>query len=525
MTYWLYFIIASGLLFLAAGILVYLLKYGQALHIRYLILYLGSNLLWLFTQLLRLLSLKENVVLFWHNAGTVIGIFSVAFLFIFILAYMDNRLHPVVWWGMLAIAVVFSVICLSNANHHLFFSSFTFSTNDSFLILKPIYGPLYTAMVCVNAFILFFIIFKLFFHRSVSHQVFHAQLNFYAYATTLFIIYDLVCAMNVNLSFLPLRAVLALLPGLGFSLTAFRKNNMNLIPLPRSDMLEIMHDAFIVISSDGIIIDSNRELSSILGKEPKKFIGNPLLSIFPELSQRMEFYLQPDSKNGESPSQTDKLRFLFRYKEKHYDASMYAQPNIWIIILHDITPLIRSLDTTNQLARHDGLTGIHNRRSIESAIRNWLELQQNTNTPFCFVLFDIDHFKQFNDSYGHQAGDDVLRQITDLFQQSVRSTDLFGRFGGDEFILFLCDISEEQARKILDRGAWSIAHHEFRTDSGTTLSPTLSIGAIYFTATSTTPYEEIFAYADEALYYAKENGRNQICFRKRRQLDYSEATY
>jgi len=181
--------------------------------------------------------------------------------------------------------------------------------------------------------------------------------------------------------------------------------------------------------------------------------------------------------------------------------------------MHDITPLLKTMKNTSQLASTDPLTGIFNRRFSESVIQARLADEKFINTSYCFVVFDIDHFKNVNDQYGHQTGDDILREITDIFRQSIRPSDIFGRYGGDEFILFLPNVTESQSWTILNRVHDSINHHKFQTENGRIIQTSVSIGAILAGYSAGLHYQDVFFMADEALYQAKEKGRNQICLR------------
>jgi diguanylate cyclase (GGDEF)-like protein len=140
------------------------------------------------------------------------------------------------------------------------------------------------------------------------------------------------------------------------------------------------------------------------------------------------------------------------------------------------------------------------------------------------VIADIDNFKQINDSAGHLAGDQVLSAIATVFKTSLREYDLAGRFGGDEFTLLLPGTSEAEARRITERLRVQIAELRIPDPSDSTdmsrLTVTVSIGAAVFTnpqrdrsatADPRNGLVDLFATADNALYQAKESGRNQVC--------------
>lgn len=124
------------------------------------------------------------------------------------------------------------------------------------------------------------------------------------------------------------------------------------------------------------------------------------------------------------------------------------------------------------------------------------------------ILFDIDHFKLINDTRGHDCGDRVLVELAQLVQQATRSSDLFGRWGGEEFIL-LCPLSSaSQLRDIAEKLRLLVAHHTFEPEHP--LAVTVSMGATL--AKSDEPFDTAFKRLDKALYAAKETGRNKAVF-------------
>ena len=132
-----------------------------------------------------------------------------------------------------------------------------------------------------------------------------------------------------------------------------------------------------------------------------------------------------------------------------------------------------------------------------------------SNRPLCMMMFDIDHFKIVNDTYGHQAGDEVLRCFTNTLKNSFRVTDLIARYGGEEFAVLLCDTPIDEAMLVAERVRASVEALEFRLPThAEPLKKTTSIGVTqYKTDEVVTSFIER---ADSALYEAKETGRNKI---------------
>lgn len=162
---------------------------------------------------------------------------------------------------------------------------------------------------------------------------------------------------------------------------------------------------------------------------------------------------------------------------------------------------------SNALSR-DSLTGLLKHADIKEQAAVELERAQRSGKPASAAMLDIDFFKKVNDSYGHAAGDNVIRALANLLRQRLRRIDSLGRYGGEEFLVILPDCSAEQAHKILDEIRQRFAELKFIA-SGSEFSVTLSAG-IASTENAPTSASDLLEKADRALYAAKHGGRNQI---------------
>jgi len=164
----------------------------------------------------------------------------------------------------------------------------------------------------------------------------------------------------------------------------------------------------------------------------------------------------------------------------------------------------------------DGLTGIHNRRYFESRCLEEVALAQRNGGMLSCMFFDLDHFKQINDRWGHQAGDEALRKVASIIKLTLRSCDVLARYGGEEFVALLPQTSLIFAREIAERIRNAIAAHAFELVPGEApLVVTASIGVsvLPLDAGPLDPAalaERMIATADQALYQAKHGGRNRV---------------
>ncbi|MCX5496421.1 PleD family two-component system response regulator [Kaistia dalseonensis] len=172
--------------------------------------------------------------------------------------------------------------------------------------------------------------------------------------------------------------------------------------------------------------------------------------------------------------------------------------------------LRENLQLTMAMAITDGLTGLHNRRYLERHLSGLVRQSTDDDKPLSLLLLDIDFFKSVNDTFGHDAGDDVLREFSRRIRKTVRAVDLVCRFGGEEFVVVMPDTDPGDAALVGERIRNRIAHPPFLIEGGEeTLSMTVSIGLASRVGQDDTP-EQMLRRADEALYRAKREGRNRV---------------
>ncbi|MGK2961612.1 MAG: diguanylate cyclase [Gemmatimonadaceae bacterium] len=157
----------------------------------------------------------------------------------------------------------------------------------------------------------------------------------------------------------------------------------------------------------------------------------------------------------------------------------------------------------------DGLTGVDNRRSLEQRLEEMFEHSLRLHEPIACVMCDIDHFKKVNDTYGHAAGDEVLKQFAEILRNEAREIDRVGRYGGEEFLLLLPGTVLDSAVTFAERLRQRVDDHTFSFEGGT-LKRTMSCGVASWPHPRIAGREEMLKAADDALYVAKETGRNRV---------------
>lgn len=160
-------------------------------------------------------------------------------------------------------------------------------------------------------------------------------------------------------------------------------------------------------------------------------------------------------------------------------------------------------------ATKDGLTGLLNHNILLELLELEIKKQERTKQVISFVMLDIDYFKRVNDTYGHTAGDLVLKELSLVLQGIIRGGDYPGRYGGEEFGIILPDISREDTFQLCERIRERIAAYDFYINTDN-IKATISIGFYNKSAENEITYENVIKHADEALYMAKQNGRNRV---------------
>jgi diguanylate cyclase (GGDEF)-like protein len=182
-----------------------------------------------------------------------------------------------------------------------------------------------------------------------------------------------------------------------------------------------------------------------------------------------------------------------------------AAANAYILELEEMQwELMQSISRLVELAATDALTGLRNRRYFNDSLDTAYSLAQRHGLPLSMIMVDVDHFKQYNDTFGHCAGDDVLRVIATTLRESIREHDVAARYGGEEFAVLLIATDRDGAIRFSERLRETIASYQWPLRS-----VTISLGVATLEAGATAPFNLVKS-ADQALYQSKLAGRNRV---------------
>jgi len=164
---------------------------------------------------------------------------------------------------------------------------------------------------------------------------------------------------------------------------------------------------------------------------------------------------------------------------------------------------------TYQLSITDRLTGLYDQNYFRMAAADAIEIALTNNYSCAMVMFDIDNFKEFNDTNGHLAGSSALIEIAEIMRRTFRKSDLLGKYGGDEFIILMKDVEEEYVPFVLERFKKRVAEHDFNPSTGKVSMLTISLGVSMFPKDGSY-VENLIDKADKALYISKNSGKNRL---------------
>ena len=298
-----------------------------------------------------------------------------------------------------------------------------------------------------------------------------------------------------------------------------------------SILLSIFLDAFCIVDLNGDIIDCNVAFETLTEQSQRKIFKNP----------HFNFFLHSET----TPQNWEKAfsQGLTRFRDDEVSASvkvkMQIEPKLKKLILSAVPifskeeqrlgTLVTIRDVTDESnvqterinsinkSNTDGLTQLSNKSFTEAWLIKQLEVSRRSKGELSILMADVDHFKKVNDTYGHQAGDHVLRVVAKLLDEEIRKGDLAGRFGGEEFIVVMSNTNQVGALVVAERFRQRIQNTKVEFE-GKVIPLTISLGtATFIKPEITAPWtgesaaHSLVSQCDLALYEAKHSGRNRTC--------------
>ncbi len=411
---------------------------------------------------------------------------------------------------LLAVPLITQVLIWTNETHGLFIKSLSFSQEGPWLFVDEwTYGVWFWAHTAYGYLLILLGVSLVVLTLVRSSRLYRRQAVSLLFGTSLplvaaIFIFQLITGLRL---FVPFSFTLM---GLVFTWDLFRYRVLVLMPVARSTLVDTMSDGMIVLDDQNRVVDVNPAAQSVIGIPASEAIGQPAAQILSPWQDLVDRFQDKTETQAEIALDRDRA-------QRHYDlrtsplTDWHGRLTGRLIVLRDITERKRAEETIRQLAYHDSLTGLPNRRLFSDRLNLAMAHAHRSQQKLAVMLFDLDHFKEVNDTLGHSVGDKLLQAVGERLTSLLRKEDTVARMGGDEFMLLLPEIAgvedaDQVAQKVLEalRKPFVLNGHEIHIST--------SIGIALYPDDGE-DVDALMKNADIAMYRAKDQGRdNYQCY-------------
>lgn len=381
------------------------------------------------------------------------------------------------------ILFIYAITCVllifTNNTHHIMRVSVELGGNGKLIITQTLIGKItvaFNTVISLSGLVALWI----FLRKSLKGSRLQVLYIFIGFFIPILLTYTR-SALSGLIGF-PFPSSTSFLLGIIFILIGmFRYDFLSISPIARNWVLDEIEVGMVFIDNQNNVVDKNR-----FSNELPWSVEDIIKSYEPWTT------LIGTKKDGE---------FELHISDRYYQIKVHSlKVGGSVSLIRDITrDVIKKQELTHK-AERDSMTKILNRESFVTKVEKYLEGTENNSS---LILIDIDHFKTINDTYGHMAGDYIIKSIVNIVKNSIRESDFFGRLGGDEFIIFVKDADRSSILNLTNRIEGSVREYSFIFNN-IDINVTLSIGA---QIAAKTTFNRLYELADEALYEAKETGR------------------
>lgn len=477
------------------------------------VIFAGAVAVYAYGYGLELLSHSIGEILFWSKVQ-YLGVSYIPGLMLAIAACYTGKQVLFSRWKLalvFAVPVAMMLARLSNPVHHLFYRSATLTMSEYGALLNITPGPFYLvhALYSILAWMISILLLARFYRRTAA--AYKRQTLILIAGSGLQFAGYLMYLAGLGPDGLDLNPLLLVVTVPMYALGILRFSLFSLAPVARETVFEEMRDGVVVVDTELRLVDFNRrgmQLFPAMGRKRIGFSVRPLFKDYPELNDLIqgrrntladEIEIRMDGRDGP--------RF-FRAAVKRLSEPGGRKIG-GILTFTDMTSQKNLMEKLARLATMDELTGIYNRRHLMELGEIEIQRYARSRLPLAVLVLDLDRFKSINDTWGHQSGDRVLKAFAVNIRRNIRATDIFGRFGGEEFMIIMPDTPADVARETARRLCRAVKQLAVSCD-GDTVRFTVSIGVAGTWCVDDPDLDAITHAADKALYRAKQDGRDRF---------------
>ncbi len=485
-----YFLFIGSVAMVSLGVLALFRRRSPV--VVFFVLLVFSSAVYAFSYAMEVTRHVPEAIRIWSRVEYMGIPYITTFLFLFVLHFVNTgrRIPKVLIVLPLLFSVTIMIIRQTNQFHWQYYTGMTFENYDGFMIMKVGKGLWYWIFAGYNVLGIVLSALLIVAYLIRAPRANRQQGVLLLLGSILPIIPYIVYVTGLFPGRVDIIPAAITLSTFVFYIAVFRYNLFSLIPVGRDWLVETMADAVIVLNKQHCVADANPSARREFGLEGIDPMGHEVSDVMPLLDSALA--------SGERLKVNDKVWEITRTPLPF----TRGRTEGILIVAHDVTELER-------MAREDMLTGLLNRHSWDEAVKTEL-LRLSRHERFGSVLFaDLDHFKNVNDSHGHAAGDAVLKTVGKVLKDGVRRPDLVGRYGGEEFVIFLPESRPEEAVEVAERLRIDLME-EIDVDGSVVVSVTGSFGVSGCLIITDTRLEDLVNAADKALFKSKQSGRNRV---------------
>ncbi len=413
-------------------------------------------------------------------------------------------------WIFFIIPFITLIMVTTNDYHHLFYKALYLHPNTDTPMVDVVPGLWYYVHGSYTSGSMFASLFILYRYWRKTKSIYRKQMITLAIGIAL----PMLGALSYVLGITPLGMdpvpILMCITSTLYVTSIFSTSLLTVAPIAREHIFESMRDGVLVLNLENQIMDFNGAAAKIIPALTPETIGQRLDHIWKRGADTGAFSTGAD----DTLDHEEELKWVRGGETFYYRirSSKLLKPNGQLagrtIVMIDVTEHTLLHHKLRHLAEIDGLTSIYNRTFFMEKSREMLAATHQNQTPLCFILLDIDHFKQINDRYGHSVGDFALKHVVMICQQFLPDRCLFGRYGGEEFAISLPNTTLAQAGQAAELLRSAIAGNPLYS-AAKSITITASFGVTQ-ARTADIPLEALLSEADIALYRSKNSGRNAV---------------